>query len=153
MKYCLLCEKIGHQTTECWSTHGLNTDRALELKRLCDAASAQPAEEVQPVAWMVFAGLLEKVPVYPPYRTREHAEILASTVKTKTEILPLYTSAPEEHSSAFAKLVDAAEDAVRVLQWYHDNSGGPLLDTLPTAIRKLKKALESDAAISAKETP
>lgn len=37
LKYCLHCEKTGHQTTECWSTHGLNTARDLELYRLSTA--------------------------------------------------------------------------------------------------------------------
>jgi hypothetical protein len=32
--YCLHCEKEGHRTTDCWSTHGLNTPRSLEIARL-----------------------------------------------------------------------------------------------------------------------
>lgn len=37
--WCLWCDKPGHLTTECWSTHGLNTPAALELRRLSLAAS------------------------------------------------------------------------------------------------------------------
>jgi hypothetical protein len=32
--YCLACQKEGHRTTECWSTHGLNTPADWELHRL-----------------------------------------------------------------------------------------------------------------------
>lgn len=33
-RYCLACEKLGHRTDECHSTHGLNTPAARELFRL-----------------------------------------------------------------------------------------------------------------------
>ena len=36
--YCLACDKVGHLTTECHSTHGINTPAARELNRLCRAA-------------------------------------------------------------------------------------------------------------------
>lgn len=34
-RYCLLCEKLGHITNECRSTHGVNTPAAREIFRLC----------------------------------------------------------------------------------------------------------------------
>ena len=37
-KYCILCDKLGHLTTQCWSTHGLNTPRNREIFRLCEEA-------------------------------------------------------------------------------------------------------------------
>ena len=48
--YCLACDKPGHLTTECHSTHGLNTPAARELFRLIRTAS-QPAAQAEPVAW------------------------------------------------------------------------------------------------------
>jgi hypothetical protein len=51
-RWCLLCDKFGHLTTECHSTHGLNTPAARELHRLCRLAHAatplvQPAQPIQ----------------------------------------------------------------------------------------------------------
>ena len=40
-RYCLACEKSGHLTTECYSTHGLNTPRDRELFRLTGLADAE----------------------------------------------------------------------------------------------------------------
>jgi hypothetical protein len=37
--YCLACGKLGHLTTDCWSTHGLNTPEARELFRLVGLAN------------------------------------------------------------------------------------------------------------------
>ena len=34
--YCLLCEKAGHKTSDCNSTHGLNDLKNIEIKRLSD---------------------------------------------------------------------------------------------------------------------
>lgn len=34
VSYCLWCSKEGHRTTECHSTHSLNSPQALELSRL-----------------------------------------------------------------------------------------------------------------------
>lgn len=42
--YCLACNKPGHLTTDCHSTHGLNTPAARELFRLVRAASVQAPE-------------------------------------------------------------------------------------------------------------
>lgn len=36
-KYCLWCQKLGHFSTECWSTAGLNTPSSREIHRLCVA--------------------------------------------------------------------------------------------------------------------
>jgi hypothetical protein len=50
-RYCLACDKLGHLTNECWSTHGMNSPAARELFRLCSIANAAPpAEAQQPVA-------------------------------------------------------------------------------------------------------
>jgi len=38
-KYCICCDKEGHYTNECWSTHGLNTPYDREIDRLCQLAS------------------------------------------------------------------------------------------------------------------
>ena len=40
-RYCLACEKLGHLTNECHSTHGLNTPRDRELFRLVGLAAAE----------------------------------------------------------------------------------------------------------------
>jgi hypothetical protein len=40
VRYCLFCEKEGHRTSDCWSTHALNTPAQRELARLADRASA-----------------------------------------------------------------------------------------------------------------
>ena len=40
-RYCLACEKIGHMTNECHSTHGLITPRDRELFRLAGLADAE----------------------------------------------------------------------------------------------------------------
>ncbi len=40
-KWCLNCDKAGHVTNECYSTHGLNTPRDREISRLCNAVNAQ----------------------------------------------------------------------------------------------------------------
>ncbi|MFJ3047021.1 hypothetical protein ACIPEN_14415 [Herbaspirillum chlorophenolicum] len=46
-RYCMFCEKPGHRTAECHSTHGLNTPRDRELSALARAAAfgISPAEE------------------------------------------------------------------------------------------------------------
>jgi hypothetical protein len=50
-RYCLVCEKSGHLTTECQSTHGLNTPEDRELHRICALAAsvASPAAPASPV--------------------------------------------------------------------------------------------------------
>lgn len=54
-RYCLACEKLGHLTTECHSTHGLNTPAARELFRLTQAANQAcvSPEHHQPAAWLM----------------------------------------------------------------------------------------------------
>jgi hypothetical protein len=41
-RYCLGCQKLGHRTEECHSTHGLNTPEARELFRLVRIAHGVP---------------------------------------------------------------------------------------------------------------
>lgn len=41
-KYCLHCEKVGHRTNECWSTHVVNA-RWHEIAALATPAAAQGA--------------------------------------------------------------------------------------------------------------
>lgn len=60
-RYCLACEKLGHLTTECHSTHGLNTPAARELFRVIRAASdlqqaAEPITESQAIQLWHLAG-------------------------------------------------------------------------------------------------
>ena len=43
-RYCLACDKDGHRTDECWSTHGINTPQARELFRLVRAAAPVTAD-------------------------------------------------------------------------------------------------------------
>lgn len=55
--YCLWCEKRGHFSRECWSTHGLNTPAAKELGRLCDIAQppmpwANMTRPTAPLTWV-----------------------------------------------------------------------------------------------------
>lgn len=40
-KWCLFCDKAGHQSHECWSTYGDNTPRSNELLRLAALAQRQ----------------------------------------------------------------------------------------------------------------
>jgi hypothetical protein len=60
-KFCIFCDKPGHSTDACWSTHGLNTLQDVELQRLVDAARAAtpPTAPVvapaEPAGFMVFA--------------------------------------------------------------------------------------------------
>lgn len=44
-RYCLFCNKDGHLTHECLSTHGLNTPAARELARLAGAFDARTERE------------------------------------------------------------------------------------------------------------
>lgn len=83
--YCLVCEKAGHRTEECWSTHGYNTPRDKEIFRLAQlahlalAAPVQPAEGAEPSREvhrsLAFALMRAKVPLLDeleplmPYRT------------------------------------------------------------------------------------
>ena len=50
--YCLSCEKEGHRTEECNSTHGFNTPQEIELSRLAWIANGQyrPLATPQPPA-------------------------------------------------------------------------------------------------------
>ena len=46
--YCLMCEKDGHRTDECWSTHGLNSPRDHELFRLA-RSTAPTGAQAEPI--------------------------------------------------------------------------------------------------------
>jgi hypothetical protein len=52
------------------------------------AELAKPGPEV--VAWLVYAGICDMKPLYPPCKTREDAEHYAKMIKSVTEIRPLY---------------------------------------------------------------
>lgn len=46
--YCLHCQKEGHRTTDCWSTHAVNSPLDRELARLIAAAQAVRVEQAVP---------------------------------------------------------------------------------------------------------
>lgn len=46
-KWCLYCDKAGHQTHECWSTQAINTPEQRELARLCECAAIAAQAEPQ----------------------------------------------------------------------------------------------------------
>lgn len=52
------------------------------------------AEQAEPVAWLVYAGILDMRPVYPAYNTKELAESAAACIKSNTEVRPLYLAPP-----------------------------------------------------------
>lgn len=59
-RWCLWCDKAGHQTHECWSTHGVNTPEARELWRLSAASVKAPAPAPEPVGyWLEGSSVVE----------------------------------------------------------------------------------------------
>lgn len=70
-------------------------DKALALYP--GAALTQGAgEAVEPVAWMVWWGVCDMRPSWPPYKTRAEAEDHASTIKSVTEVRPLSAAPPAQ---------------------------------------------------------
>jgi len=70
------------------------------------------AEQAEPVAWLVYAGILDMRPVYPAYNTKELAESAAACIKSNTEVRPLYL-APPAAPAKLEPLTLAEVDAVR----------------------------------------
>lgn len=62
------------------------------------------AAEMVPAAWQVWCGLGKMQPYWPVFRTKEEAEECAKTIKTYTEVRPLWS-----HASAAPQPVGAAE--------------------------------------------
>ena len=50
------------------------------------------AINADPVAWMVFWGLIEMRPNYPAYNTKDSADLVAGSIKSRTEVRALYDS-------------------------------------------------------------
>jgi len=80
VKFCLFCNKEGHLTNECWSTHAINTPAQKELARLAYLASPspQPAEKAEPVGEVVELSNGEKhlrwaTMKFPPVGTKLYA--------------------------------------------------------------------------------
>jgi hypothetical protein len=72
-----------------------------ELREACARAMVQPAA---PAAWQVWCGLGNMQPYWPVFRTKEEAEECAKTIKTYTEVRPLWS-----HASAASQPISAAE--------------------------------------------
>ena len=105
--YCLFCEKVGHRTNECWSTHGINTPRSRELFRLSRAAGA-PAKTAkaapfteQQVADCMCGGLI----VDTAHRALINGDSVKLTLPTLTRIVNFF--------AAPATAPDVAKDAAR----------------------------------------
>lgn len=72
-------------------------DRRVVADRAKQAALAQKeAQPVEPVAYLIYAGLGNMRPVYPAHRTLGDAQEFAGEIKSVTKIVPLYT-APGTH--------------------------------------------------------
>jgi hypothetical protein len=56
---------------------------------------AQVEQAAQPVAWMVYWGVGDMKPAFPPHRDKAFAEYMASQIKSVTEVRALYTSPPK----------------------------------------------------------
>ncbi|MDQ7989048.1 MAG: hypothetical protein REI09_05370 [Candidatus Dactylopiibacterium sp.] len=57
-----------------------------------DFDGANVAEEIKPVAWMVWAGVFESRPVWPPHKTVIEASRAAHEIKSATIVKPLYSA-------------------------------------------------------------
>lgn len=64
------------------------------------ALASQPQPEAaEPAAWQVWWGVTDKRPHWPPFKTKAEAEEVAASIKSTTEVRPLYTHA-QQHSAA-----------------------------------------------------
>lgn len=101
---------------EDWDSHDVYLAIADEIrKKYEDAAPAtsllasEPASD-EPVGWQVWWGLIDMQPHWPPFKTHDEAFVHAATIKSKTEVRPLYTTSPAAPEPA------VNEDAAR-LDW------------------------------------
>jgi len=103
VKFCLFCNKEGHLTNECWSTHAINTPAQKELARLAYLASpsSQPAEKAEAVA-VIGSGF--QLLWTGPASFAEHARKHGLKVGSLLYAAPL-TTAPEEWREEACKLV------------------------------------------------
>lgn len=57
-----------------------------------DGVSAMSAELcTEAAAWQVWAGVLDKRPLWPPYQTRTEALAASAQIKSVTEVRPLFS--------------------------------------------------------------
>ncbi len=75
-----------------------------DLAQMAAPVAAAP-DDREPVAWMVWAGVLDMRPHWPPYQTREEAERAASEIKSVTEVRALCLAAPAAQAAPVAAAV------------------------------------------------
>lgn len=128
LPYCLLCEKGGHRTDECWSTHGLNTPRDQELFRLARLASPGAAtREGEPAGYLAFQEGDGKGVFFP---TMVH--MTSGTLRWHppvSRVVPLYTTPPAPTTEPTAKpITGLTEEEIERLAVKNEAFGFGLVD-------------------------
>lgn len=95
-------------------------DECMALRAQVAALEAQVEQTAKPVAWMVYWGVGDMKPAFPPHRDKAFAEYMASQIKSVTEVRALYTSPPkaapltDEQTTLAAEAVAAIMTQVQV---------------------------------------